>query len=529
MRNNQPITNAETKVATGQYLISKTDLKGRITYANPAFIEISGFTREELIGKAHNIVRHPHLPPAVFKDFWDTLQSGRPWSGIVKNRRKDGGFYWVHALVSPITENNTVIGYASIRVRPSRSQIKHAESLYEKIHHNTLKGYTLKAGRAIPTGWRRLLPWLKAPFGNQLFPRFLRYISVTFLVGFALGYLTLTNTTSHALSHLSLSAAWCAFIVALILYTKRFAKSITTPLDQAALIALQVAAGNLLLDVNNHHSAQSREGRNLFFSLDIMRQGLAAIASDTQISTQSSKKMVQTIHEDNQRLTARTQDQASALQQTASSMEELTITVQQNADNAREATTLAQRSLHTAQQGSVAVQEMVKTMQGIHQSSRQIAEIVTLIEGIAFQTNILSLNAAVESARAGEAGRGFAVVAGEVRHLAQRSAQAAGEIKTLIEHSVARVESGAQQAQHTDSTMGDIVQSVQQVNNIIDEISTASAEQATGLHQIHVAVAHIDDITQQNSQLAHHLNKTVSDLTIQTELLEEAMRVLNAG
>lgn len=171
MRKNYPITQVEHKLRHDQYLISKTDLKGRITYANPAFIEISGFSRDELMGKAHNIVRHPHVPPAAFQDMWDTLHAGKPWTGIVKNRSKNGDFYWVHALVSPIVEGDQITGYASVRVRPSDEKIRAAEDLYEKVNTNTLVGYTLKEGHVTPTGWRRILPWLKAPFKRSLAQR----------------------------------------------------------------------------------------------------------------------------------------------------------------------------------------------------------------------------------------------------------------------------------------------------------------------------------------------------------------------
>lgn len=530
MRNNQPITAIETQVAPDQYLISKTDLKGRITYANPAFIEISGFGRHELMGADHNIVRHPDMPMALFKDFWQTLQSGYPWAGIVKNRRKDGGFYWVHAVVSPINEGGKIVGYASVRIRPSAQEVATASALYQKIANKKLIGYEVIQGRLAPTGWRKALAWFGIPFKHHLFARLTRMLSVGLISTAGLSFLTLTTDLNVTTNVAAVTAAWVALMAVLYFYTKYIVNSVTDSVNQAALIAQQIAAGNLLLDIkSNQASDRNTETKNLYFCLDIMRKGLTAIARDTQVSTHSSKEIVSAIHEDNLLLAERTQHQAASLQQTAVSMEELTVTVQQNADNAREATTLAERSLATAEQGGTAVQELASTMQGIHQSSRQIADIVTLIEGIAFQTNILALNAAVESARAGEAGRGFAVVAGEVRSLAQRSAQAAGEIKLLIENSVAKVEDGAKQAQHASGTMVDIVQSVQQVNHIISEIAMASGEQASGLHQIHSAVSQIDDITQQNTALAQHLSSTVAELTLQTELLDESIGVLKVG
>ena len=524
MRQNLPVNNKEVRVRSDQYLISKTDLKGRITYANPAFIEISGFSPDELRGKAHNIVRHPDMPPAAFADLWQTVQAGKSWLGIVKNRRKDGGFYWVQAFVAPIIEEGRVTGYSSIRVRPTDEQIREASQAYEKINTNTLHGYTVKEGQIVKTGWRKWLEALKTPFLSNPEAKTIRLL--------ALGSLT-TLIASYFATHDSLSSQqqpWfytfiAATLLATYLYGWHVLRSINRPMQQATQIAQQIAAGNLIIDTDN--SVPSQSNNDLLFVLSIMRKGLSAIADDTHIGIDASLQAAERINQSNQLLENRTRNQADSLQQTAASMQELTITVQQNADNAHQATRLAQQSMVIARQGGDAVEQLVDTMQGIHSSSQTIADIISLIEGIAFQTNILALNAAVESARAGEAGRGFAVVAGEVRNLAQRSSQAAGEIKELIEKSVDRMSIGVQQATHAGATMQDIVNSVQHVHDIISEISLASEEQATGLHQIHVAVSQIDDVTQQNTALVNNLGHTVSELTAHANVLDQAIRVLS--
>lgn len=526
MRKNYPITQVEHKLRHDQYLISKTDLKGRITYANPAFIEISGFSRDELMGKAHNIVRHPHVPPAAFQDMWDTLHAGKPWTGIVKNRSKNGDFYWVHALVSPIVEGDQITGYASVRVRPSDEQIRAAEDLYEKVNTNTLVGYTLKEGHVTPTGWRRILPWLKAPFKRSLTASMLRMVTVGSIATATTTYFAFTGGIPDY------AKPWVIIALAVMMlmvygYCIYIARGMTKPIEKAALMAQQIAAGNLLLDIQPEQTNSSHETGHLYFCLDLMRKGLTAIAGDTHSGIKASKQVAEELDSDNQLLAERTRNQADSLQQTAASMEELTVTVQQNADNARQATQLAEQSMSTARQGGKDVQQLIDTMQDIHQSSRKIADIVELIEGIAFQTNILALNAAVESARAGEAGRGFAVVAGEVRSLAQRSSQAAGEIKILIEESVSRMNTGVNQATHAGHTVQTIVDSVQHVNDIIGEISIASEEQATGLHQIHMAISQIDDVTQQNTALVNNLSKTAGLLATHTDVLDQAIRVLN--
>lgn len=526
MRQNFPINNNEIRLLPDQYLISKTDLKGRIVYANPAFIEISGFTQEELIGKAHNIVRHPDMPPAAFADLWQTLQAGKPWLGMVKNRRKDGGFYWVQALVSPIIENDTVTGYSSVRVRPSDDQIHYASQCYEKINNNELHGYTIKEGHIVTTGWRRILKLTHLPFQKTLNASILRMTLLGTLTTLIASYFAITGGVNS--NQLPWFYAFVATTLLLVYgYGWLLAQRVTRPLHQAARIAQQIAAGNLMINTRSPNIDQDNENNELFFVLSIMRKGLSAIADDTHIGIRASTQAAEKLHKSNELLAQRTQSQADFLQKTTINMEQLTMTVQQNADNAREATQLAERSMHTAEQGGNAVQELIDSMHTIHKSSTQIADIVSLIDNIAFQTNILALNAAVESARAGEAGRGFAVVAGEVRSLAQRSAQAAHDIKSLIDDSVKQVEIGASQAGQADQTMHEVVKAVSQVNQIIHDIASASSEQAIGLHHIHQAITQIDDVTQQNTDLVSELGLTVNELSTHAQALDQAIRVLN--
>ncbi|WP_445658816.1 methyl-accepting chemotaxis protein [Achromobacter sp. NCFB-sbj8-Ac1-l] len=230
-------------------------------------------------------------------------------------------------------------------------------------------------------------------------------------------------------------------------------------------------------------------------------------------------------------LSSRTEEQAASLEETAASMEELASTVKQNADNARQANQLAASASDVAERGGSAVAEVVNTMQGISASSRKISEIVSVIDGIAFQTNILALNAAVEAARAGEQGKGFAVVAGEVRSLAQRSAQAAKEIKGLIEDSVSKVGAGSQQVERAGATMQEIVASVKRVTDIMGEISAASEEQSSGIDQVNRAVSQMDEVTQQNAALVEEAAAAAGSLQEQAERLVEAVAVfkINAG
>jgi methyl-accepting chemotaxis protein len=252
---------------------------------------------------------------------------------------------------------------------------------------------------------------------------------------------------------------------------------------------------------------------------------VAEVVGEVRRSAGSVSVASQQIATGNTDLSQRTEEQAASLEETASSMEELTATVRQNADNARQATTLAATASEVAQRGGEVVRRVVETMQDISGSSAKVGEIITVIEGIAFQTNILALNAAVEAARAGEQGRGFAVVAGEVRTLAQRSATAAKEIKDLIGESVNRVDAGSKLVDEAGSTIDEVVQSVKRVADIVGEISSASEEQRTGIEQVNQAVAQMDQVTQQNAALVEEASAAAQSMAEQARALQDAVAV----
>jgi methyl-accepting chemotaxis protein-1 (serine sensor receptor) len=278
-------------------------------------------------------------------------------------------------------------------------------------------------------------------------------------------------------------------------------------------------------DLSPVHGAAAAPAGSVMASMAAMRDKLAQIVSQVRQGSDSVATASQQIAQGNQDLSGRTEQQASALQQTASSMEELGSTVRQNADNARQADQLARGASSVAQQGGQVVAEVVQTMKGINDSSRRIADIISVIDGIAFQTNILALNAAVEAARAGEQGRGFAVVAGEVRSLAQRSAEAAREIKTLITASVERVEQGNALVDKAGATMNEVVAAVRRVSDIVGEISSASAEQSNGVQQVGQAVTQMDQATQQNAALVEESAAAATSLQQQAQQLVSAVAV----
>lgn len=524
MRVNLPVVDVETRLREDQYLISRTDTKGRIVYANPAFVEVSGFTREELIGKAHNIVRHPDMPPEAFEDLWETLQAGESWLGMVKNRRKDGGYYWVLANATPIFENGSVAAYSSVRVCPTDDQIAAAEAFYARLRAGEARGWTIRRGRPVRTGWRSLLASLAFPLRSGMRARMFRNTTLSALLAGGAGLYALdTNWAAYSPAQAVGAGVVLAIgVAAIVLSNWSLNRSIARSMETAADMARQVAAGNLTTHILSESDDQAG---SLAFSLDVMRKSLIGIAHDVYRGIEGATRAAAGIAQGNDALAQRTEEQSGSLQTTAASMEELTSTVRQNADHARQANELAARSMDVARRGGDVVGQVVNTMHGISASSQKIADIVSIIEGIAFQTNILALNAAVEAARAGESGKGFAVVAAEVRSLAQKSAQAAREIKDLIEDSVTRVTDGSAQAEQAGATMQDIVDAVQRVTDIIGEISVASQQQASGIEQVEQSVSHMEGATQQNVALVQQLGDAVTQLTGQSVALRDTIRV----
>ncbi len=315
-------------------------------------------------------------------------------------------------------------------------------------------------------------------------------------------------------------------VLAALALATSIVRSITRPIGAAVDIAQRIAEGDLTQRIS---VTQRDETGQLLAAMQKMQESLGSVVSTVRQGAEGVATASAQIAQGNQDLSSRTEQQASALEETSASMEEMGSTAQQNADNARAASQLALSASTVAQQGGEVVGQVVSTMREIQHSSQKINDIIGVIDGIAFQTNILALNAAVEAARAGEQGRGFAVVAGEVRTLAQRSAEAAKEIKQLINASVERVEQGTTLVDQAGSTMQEVVQSIQRVTDIVGEISSASQEQNAGVGQVSEAVSNMDQATQQNAALVEESASAAASLQQQADQLLQAVSVFRVN
>ncbi len=512
MRRNEPVTQQEFPFPEGASLVSVTDAKGRITYCNPSFIAVSGFSSAELLGQPHNIVRHPDMPEEAFRDMWATIQNGYPWTGLVKNRRKNGDHYWVRANATPMRDGDRITGFLSVRTRPERSEVQAAEALYARLNEEARSGrrtLALRGGHAVRLGLAgRLAEWLHPD------PRTVLAALMALLGGALL-------LSAHFLGAFSI---WSLLLLALLVAAAvmQMERSVYAPLKQALRGANGLAACDLSQTLDEGRSGILGHVQN---ALRQMGVNLRVVVGDTRGGLE---RVTHTFHEiaaGNQDLSARTESQASSLEQTAASMEQIQATVKRTADIAVDGAKLAEQTAGIAERSQSAVNAVADTVEQISHSSKQIADIIQVVEGVAFQTNILALNAAVEAARAGEAGRGFAVVAAEVRALAQRTTGAAREIRQLITASNEQVASGGARAAEARERMQEAVEAVHRVSEALSAIRTAAIEQQAGVVQVNDAVTHLDGLTQQNAAMVEQIAASTSSLEQEVEAVNQSMRM----
>jgi aerotaxis receptor len=487
-------------------LMSTTDLQSHITHANDTFVKISGYRLEELSGQPHNLVRHPDMPKAAFADMWATLQQGEPWTGIVKNRRKNGDHYWVRANAAPMVRDGKITGYMSIRTKAQPEEIAAVEPLYKALNEGHCTKRVHK-GLVVSQRW-----WGKLP----AMPLRWRVRSLMTLLWLVL-----------ATSLLATNAHWLAMSVStlMLLIGNAFIEwQIVRPVENVARQALIVATGE-----RNSVTHLNRSDELGLILRSVGQLGLMCrwLIHDVSGQVASVRQGSETLAQGNNDLNERTRQTVVNVQQTVATMSQMAASVQNNAETATAADKLSNAASAAATHGGQAMHTVVKTMDDIADSTQRIGSITKLINDIAFQTNILALNAAVEAARAGEQGKGFAVVAGEVRHLASRSASAANDIRKLIDASASKVQSGSDQVHEAGKTMDDIVNQVRNVTGLIAQISLSTSEQAAGLSDLTRAVAELDAITQKNAGLVEESAHVSAMVKHRAGRLQDAVTVLH--
>ncbi|EXJ13479.1 methyl-accepting chemotaxis protein [Imhoffiella purpurea] len=479
MKLNLPVTNRENDYADSLVIISTTDTKGVITYCNTAFVEISGFDENELIGSSHNVVRHPDMPPAAFKDLWDTVKKGKPWRGIVKNRCKNGDHYWVDAYVTPVYEDETLVGYQSVRTKPTRPQIESAVRLYDRVRDKKLEDMP-----------RPLVP----EFGHRV------WLSGAFLV---VGLGAVVAGWSG-----SLWVGSGALLLGLVL-AQISASTIFRHIDDSVRVAKKIAGGDLSTPI---HVAGNNETTEVLQAIKMLQARLATVMGHIQESAAGVAAAVEQLTQSTNSTHRLMEGQHQETDMVATAMNQMSATVTEVAGNTSAAAEAAHQASRDAREGRMVVQdsmagireladhvtEAAQTIGRLETDSENIGKILDVIRAIAGQTNLLALNAAIEAARAGEQGRGFAVVADEVRALAQRTQASTQEIQEMItslqegaRSAVAAMQRGREQADRSVETAGEtdrsldaIAHSVDRINDMNAQIATAAEEQSAVVEEM---------------------------------------------
>ncbi len=501
MKINSPVTNVEQPFPDGKYIVSRTDLKGVITYADDTFVEISGFSREELIGSSHNIVRHPGMPPAAFAWAWETIKADRPWRGLVKNRCKNGDYYWVDALIVPVLKDNRKIGYMSVRTKPTRQQINDAEALYGKLAAGQAK--TPKA-----SAWARIS--LKTKLSALVIGMIVVQVLGAGLQAFTgeLGLSTgMTNWLASLFSLLGIGAG-----IALMLLQG----SLMTIINRITGRLQHIAQGDLTDEIPLHRVDELGRLNDALVTMQThLKAMMAEIAEASTNVTGDAEALTREIDETRRSTAA----QSAAASSIAAAVEQLVTSVNEIADDAQQASAAvlashellaaASQRMEQSQEASDNVVTTVRsagsTMDELFHSISAIERVSQVIREIADQTNLLALNAAIEAARAGEAGRGFAVVADEVRKLAENSSKQTGEIAA----SIRRIQSSTQSA---IATMSDAADHVGDANAAAGSARDGLDAVATQGGKVQELAQHIAHGTRQQSAAGNEIAIRMEDI-----------------
>ena len=534
MKINLPVSGVERPYPQGKYIVSRTDLKGALTWANDVFFEISGFEREELLGKNHNTVRHPDMPPAAFENLWATVKSGRPWRGMVKNRCKNGDHYWVEALVVPVRKDNVTIGYMSVRTEPSRQQVEAAETAYRQMKDKQASMPTPSAWAQLPLAGKvvGLVVWLIAA-------QILGAVVHQFGGSLGLGAAGIERT----LQLLGISSIGAGMVLlwqlrdianvvqGLVARLDRIAQgdlTETIPIDRSdelgrlndAVVAMQTHIKAMLAEIAEASDSVNDSAGSV---AKTMESAHAVALAQTESATRIAAAAAQ--------LSAAVDDVAASAQQAA-------VAVDESSSALADATLRMSESRDASHAVVATVEKAGTTMAELFQSIFAIGRITQAIREIADQTNLLALNAAIEAARAGETGRGFAVVADEVRKLAEKAGtqtgeitQSVGEIQRITQIAVTGMEQAGSQVASTESSMQGAQQGLDAVGHKGTEIvghsrliAQRTREQATASSEIRRQIVDIAGGLEQTTTAMAEVGQQAAEMNATAQRLDELIR-----
>lgn len=506
MKKNLPVTQVEEHYASTANILSTTDLKGAITYVNNDFVDISGFDKSELIGKNHNLVRHPDMPPAAFQDLWATVKQGRSWMGVVKNRCKNGNHYWVDAYVTPIERNGVISEYQSVRRKPAKVYVERAEKIYPALLAGKVPS-VLKPGISLLT---RVLACTLTPF--------------IFLAA-ALILLDVAGLTAGILALIAALASALGLLVVFKPYrqvVERARAVVSNPVAQYIYSGRSDDLGQIMLALKMLESETAGLVGRIADSACTLTDG----ATGLNVAVNQSESGVRHQFAETDQVAAAVNEMSASVQEVAQNAQNSSVAAAQGLQEVTGGKRVVDESMYAIQRLKQEIAQAATVIAEVKESSNSISGILDVIGGVAEQTNLLALNAAIEAARAGEAGRGFAVVADEVRSLASRTQTSTDEIRQMIERlqnnankAVTVMEAGQQQ---TDACVEQNAQTVESLNSIYSaielisdlnaQIATAAEQQSAVAEEINRSIYNIRDMSEQNLEAVELSAKTSQEM-----------------
>lgn len=539
MRNNQPVTQKEYPVRPDTAIISHTDALGNIVYVNDEFVEYAGFARSELIGKPHNIIRHPDMPKEAFRDFWATLKKGRAWQGIIKNRRANGDHYWVKATATPLKSG----GYMSVRLKATEQEIKDATALYARMREGSRD--RLSGGYHLTGLYSRFSHFYQGVnlTPTALLPMLLSFITTLVVIGYT--HLQTSDPEVHQLM-LPMIAIIVAVSSLALIWLYLVMREQTRRLNYLKSVAMEISSGNL---VGPAPMGKADEIGGVFNAVQIMRNHLLEIAFQMTQSTKSLNHAADEMLAASKATSDGAASQSNSSTNMAAALEELSASVDQIGESATAAHAASNQAGEVARAGAEAVYASSKEISAIagtvnnsatkvkelEELSGNIGKIVSTIRDIADQTNLLALNAAIEAARAGEHGRGFAVVADEVRNLAERTATSTVEISDMVaqiqkrteeaviemQTSVQQVSEGVSKAERAGQSVAEIEGETSKVVQATQDIQVILQEQALAAREVAETIEGIARLADENASQASQTLVASHEIQSTTKVLDE--------